>query len=69
MTFTGTGRWKGQGGATIKATLVDAGEPARNDTIEVKITDVRGNVVYTGRISGNNQAHGNGPSNPPPPGS
>ena len=24
MTFTGTGRWKGQGGATIKATLVDA---------------------------------------------
>ena len=68
MSFTGTGRWKGVGGATIKATLVDAGEPGRNDTIEVKITDSRGTVVYTGRIGGNNQAHGNGPSNPPPSG-
>ena len=47
---------------------MDAGEPGRNDTIEVKITDSRGTVVYTGRIGGNNQAHGNGPSNPPPSG-
>jgi uncharacterized lipoprotein YmbA len=57
---SGTGRYNGKAGATVSWTLVDAGEPGRNDTVELTIKDAAGNIVLAviGTLEGGNlQAH------------
>jgi hypothetical protein len=56
---TGTGRYNGTPGATAEWVMTDAGEPGKNDTFQIKITDAGGNVVLdvSGKIKGNHQAH------------
>ena len=59
LEMTGTGRWN-KIGATIEVTLSDAGQPGRDDTIDLTIK-VGGNVVssVSGNLTGgNHQAHG-----------
>ena len=62
---TGTGRYNGVDGATIAFTLVDAGEPGRNDKARLLIVDVNGTTqldVYGHLSSGGNlQAHSDQP--------
>ncbi|HEX5080912.1 MAG TPA: hypothetical protein VFY40_02625 [Blastocatellia bacterium] len=59
----GYGRYDGVDGYTVEFTLVDAGEPGRNDTAKIKIFETLnpGNVVLdlptTPFIGGNLQAH------------
>lgn len=56
----GTGRYNGVSGAQAEWVVTDAGEPGRNDTFTIKITDDAGNVVLdkSGKLrSGNHQAH------------
>jgi hypothetical protein len=60
LTGTGTGRYNGVDGATATWTIKDAGEPGKQDTIQIKITDANGAVVLdaTGTLAGgNHQAH------------
>lgn len=55
----GTGRYNGVAGATAEWTFTDAGEPGRNDRVQILIRDVNGAIVLdaTGTLaSGNNQA-------------
>jgi hypothetical protein len=57
---SGTGRYNGVGGATIRWTLTDAGEPGTGDTASMSIVDAGGTVVLSvsGPLnSGNHQAH------------
>jgi hypothetical protein len=61
LVMTGTGRLDGNPGATVSATLVDAGEPGTSDTITITIKNAAGatvlsctNVTLDG---GNHQAH------------
>jgi uncharacterized repeat protein (TIGR01451 family) len=56
---TGTGTYNGKPGATAEWVMTDAGEPGRNDTLQIKVTDASGNVVLdvSGKITGNHQAH------------
>jgi hypothetical protein len=59
LTMIGTGRWNGVSGATIEVTLTDAGQPGRNDTIDLEIS-VAGSPVssISGNLDGgNHQAH------------
>lgn len=58
----GTGTFNGVSGATASFRFTDAGEPGRNDTATIVITDRDGNVVFqldNERITkgGNHQAH------------
>ena len=58
----GTGVLNGVSGATAKFHFTDAGEPGRNDTATITITDRNGNIVFQlndARIveGGNHQAH------------
>jgi hypothetical protein len=56
----GTGKFNGLPGAKIEFVFTDAGEPGKNDTAWIKITDGKGNVVLevSGFLKfGNNQAH------------
>jgi len=57
---TGTGSYNGTSGYTAKWTFVDAGEPGKNDTADIVITDPSNNVIMTvsGQLkNGNQQAH------------
>lgn len=58
----GTGVLNGDDGASATFSFTDAGEPGKNDTATITITDADGNVVFqitNAKISagGNNQAH------------
>lgn len=58
----GSGTLNGQSGATASFSFTDAGEPGRNDTATITITDRQGNIVFqvnNQRITegGNHQAH------------
>lgn len=57
----GTGRFNGQDGYRIEFTLVDAGEPGRNDEMAILITAPNGSVVLNvprqQLTNGNLQAH------------
>ena len=58
---TGTGRFNGFPGHTAVWKFTDAGEPGRNDTAEITITDPASNIVLkvSGALrNGNHQAHG-----------
>jgi hypothetical protein len=59
--LTGTGRYNGQDGATITLTFTDAGEPGRDDGVQMQIKDANGTVVLdvaaTTLTDGNHQAH------------
>jgi hypothetical protein len=61
LVLTGGGRYNGNEGATISLTFTDAGEPGRNDGVQLVIKDAQGNVVLdvpkTTLIDGNHQAH------------
>jgi uncharacterized repeat protein (TIGR01451 family) len=56
---SGTGTYNRAPGAMAQWVMTDAGEPGRNDTFQIKITDASGNVVLdvSGKIQGNHQAH------------
>jgi hypothetical protein len=57
---TGTGRYNGVDGATISFKFTDAGEPGKDDTAQMVITDASNNVVLnvSGKLNfGNHQAH------------
>jgi hypothetical protein len=56
---SGTGRYNGQSGATAEWVFTDAGEPGKNDTFTIKVTDASGTVVLdaSGKLTGNHQAH------------
>lgn len=59
---SGKGRYRGVAGATATWTFKDAGEPGKNDTLELTIKDHLGNTVLTvsGSLKGgNHQAHPN----------
>jgi hypothetical protein len=59
-TGSGTGRYNGTPGATATWVMTDAGEPGKNDTVKITITDASGNVVLdvSGKLrNGNQQAH------------
>ncbi len=61
---SGTGRMKGREGATARWTFTDAGEPGRDDFLELVVQDERGRtllVVAAPLDGGNHQAH---PANP-----
>jgi len=61
LVLTGTGRYNGQDGATITLTFTDAGEPGRDDGVQMQIKDANGTVVLdvaaTTLTDGNHQAH------------
>ena len=57
---SGTGVPNGVAGVTHRGTITDAGEPGKDDTFSIKITDVNGKVVLekAGQVQGgNHQAH------------
>ena len=56
---TGTGRYNGVPGATARWTITDAGEPGKNDTFTITISNGSGTVLnVTGTLQGgNHQAH------------
>jgi hypothetical protein len=56
---SGIGKYNGISGATAGWVATDAGEPGKNDTLQITIKDAAGNTVLTvsGRIRGNEQAH------------
>jgi hypothetical protein len=56
----GTGRYNGVQGATASWVIKDAGEPGKQDTLQITIKDAGGNVVLStsGKLNnGNHQAH------------
>lgn len=56
----GLGRYNGQPGAMAKWKFTDAGEPGKEDFMEIEVKDAMGNVVLTASgflKSGNHQAH------------
>lgn len=56
----GTGRYNGVSGYKVKFTFTDAGEPGKNDTADIQITDPLNNLVLSvsGKLrNGNHQAH------------
>jgi len=61
LALTGTGRLDGKNQATISLVFTDAGEPGRNDTVQMVIKDQQGNIVLntptTKLTGGNHQAH------------
>ena len=61
LVLSGTGRYNGQGGGTVQLLFSDAGEPGRNDGVQMVIKDSGGNVVLnvpqTTLTNGNHQAH------------
>jgi hypothetical protein len=59
LVLSGTGRWNGVSGATVEATLTDAGEPGSNDTLKVviKVGAVVVSSVSGNLSGGNHQAH------------
>lgn len=57
---SGIGRYNGVDGATASWKFTDAGEPGKDDTASISITDVNGNIVLSvsGKLDkGNQQAH------------
>src|SRR5207247_9594560 len=57
LTAIGTGRYNEVPGATAVWTIADAGEPGKNDTVEITITSVGGTGVFSipkTNISGGN---------------
>ena len=59
-TGRGVGSYNNAPGATIEFTFTDAGEPGRDDTATIKITDASSTVVLnvSGKLrNGNHQAH------------
>jgi len=59
---TGTGSCNGVPGSSITFTLIDAGEPGKNDTATFNITGCPGGLTLTvsGNLNkGNHQAHAN----------
>ena len=61
LELSGSGRWNGVSGYIIVLKVTDAGEPGRNDSLSVIITNPAGDVVVSqvsGKLSsGNHQAH------------
>jgi hypothetical protein len=61
LVLTGTGKLNGSNGASISLVFTDAGEPGRNDGVQMTIKDAGGNVVldapFTKLTDGNQQAH------------
>lgn len=57
---TGTGRYNGEAGATVRFIFTDAGEPGKADVAQIAIQDAGGNTVLivSGPLTkGNHQAH------------
>jgi hypothetical protein len=56
LTIAGAGIWNGQPGYTFEARMVDLGEPGRNDTFSITVTDSSARVVATinGTLDGGN---------------
>jgi len=57
---TGTGKYNGVSGATVRFVFTDAGEPGMKDTAHITIEDALGNVVldvFGNLNNGNHQAH------------
>ena len=58
---SGMGRYNKAYGATVEWMFTDAGEPGRNDFVDLLIRDISGNVLLqvSGNLAaGNHQAHG-----------
>lgn len=65
--FSGSGTWNGASGYTFEVTVIDHGEPGRDDFYSLTVFDSGGGVVYTidGTISrGNIQVHPPNPGHP-----
>src|SRR5262249_3086086 len=61
LVLSGAGTYNGQSGTTIQLLFSDAGEPGRNDRVQMMIKDVGNNVILnvppTTLMNGNHQAH------------
>src|SRR5262249_41031618 len=61
LILTGIGSYTGKNDAAISLVFTDAGEPGRNDGVQMVIKDAAGNVILnvppTTLTSGNHQAH------------